>query len=78
MEAEGIDLGISLSWKWERFNWATSVSLIVPLKVRTEARLGQVTTLAKRLSLEHMTLQYKFPKYRYGKMDWLREQGADR
>lgn len=78
MEAEEIDLWISLLWKWVRLNWAMSVSLIVPLKVRNEARLGQVATMAKRLSLEHMTLQYKFPKYRYDKMDWLREQGADR
>lgn len=77
IEAEGIDLEISLSWKRERLNWATGVSLIVPLEVRNEEELGQVVALAKRLLLGQTTLQNEFPEYRYGKTDWLREQGTD-
>jgi len=58
-------------------NWATGVSLIVPLEVRNEEELGQVAALAKRLLLGQTTLQNEFPEYRYGKTDWLREQGTD-
>lgn len=77
IEAEGIDLEVSLSWKRERLNWATGVSLIVPFEVRNEEELGQVAALAKRLLLGQTTLQNEFLKYRYGKTDWLREQGTD-
>lgn len=77
IEAEGIDLEVSLSWKRERLNWATGVSLIVPLEVRNEEELGQVAALAKRSLLGQTTLQNEFPEYRYGKTDWLREQGTD-
>ena len=76
MEAEGIDLDVSPSWKRERLNWATGVSLIVPLEVRNEAELAQVATVAKRLLLGQTTLENEFPEYRYGKADWLREQEA--
>ena len=74
MEAEGIDLDVSLSWKPERLNWATGVSLIVPLEVRNEDELAQVATLARQLLLGQTTLQNEFPDYRYGKADWLRER----
>ena len=74
MEAEGIDLDVSAAWKRERLNWATGISLIVPLEVRNEAELALVASLAKRLLLGQTTLQNEFPNFRYGKADWLREQ----
>ena len=58
MEAEGVDLDVSPSWKRERLNWATGVSLIVPLEVRNEAELAQIATVAKALfakSVEWLT-----------------------
>lgn len=76
MEAEGIELDVTLSWKRERLNWATGVSLVVPLEVRNEAELAQVASLARRLLLGQTTLQNEFPDYRYGKADWLREKEA--
>ena len=76
MEAEGVDLDVSPSWKRERLNWATGVSLIVPLEVRNEAELAQIATVAKRLLLGQTTLENEFPEYRYGKADRLREQEA--
>ncbi|MFH1657909.1 MAG: hypothetical protein ABIG35_01225 [Pseudomonadota bacterium] len=78
MEAEGIDLDVSLSWKRERLNWATGVGLVVPLEVRNEAELAQVASLARRLLLGQATLQNEFPDYRYDKADWLSEQEARR
>ncbi len=77
MEAEVIDLEVSPSWKRERLNWATGVSLIVPLEVRNEEELRQVAALAKPLLLGHTTLQIEFSEYRYGKTDWLCEQEID-
>lgn len=77
MEAEGIDLEVSASWKRERLDWAIGVSLIVPLEVRNESELAQVASLARRLLLGQTTLPIEFPEYQYGKADWLREQGAD-
>ncbi len=74
MESEGIDLEVNASWKRERLNWATGVSLIVPLEVRNEDELAQVAFLARRLLLGQTTLQNEFPDYQYGKADWLREQ----
>ena len=74
MEAEGIDLDVSTSWKRERLNWATGVSLVVPLEVRNETELAQVASMARRLLLGQTTLQNEFPDYRYGRADWLREQ----
>lgn len=74
MESEGIDLAVSLSWKRERLNWATGVSLVVPLEVRSEDELAQVAALARRLLLGQTTLQNEFPDYRYEKADWLRER----
>ena len=76
LEAEGIDLDVSLSWKRERLNWATGVSLVVPLEVRNETELAQVASLARQLLLGQTTLQTEFPDYRYGKADWLREREA--
>lgn len=78
MEAEGIDLDVSVSWKRERLSWATGVGLIVPLEVRNEAELAQVASLAKRLLLGQTTLQNEFPEFRYGKADWLKEQEENR
>lgn len=74
MEAEGIDLDVSTSWKRERLNWATGVSLVVPLEVRNETELAQLASMARRLLLGQTTLQNEFPDYRYGRADWLREQ----
>ena len=74
MEAEGVDLEVNTSWKRERLNWATGVSLIVPLEVRNEDELAQVASLARQLLLGQTTLQNEFPDFRYGKADWLKEQ----
>jgi hypothetical protein len=76
MEAEGIDLEVSVSWKRERLNWATGVSLIVPLEVRNEGELAQVASLARRLLLGQTALVTEFPDYHYGKSDWLKEQNG--
>lgn len=76
MEAEGIDIDVPPSWKRERLNWATGVSLVVPLEVRNEVELVQVASLARQLLLGRTTLQNEFPDYLYGKADWLREQGT--
>lgn len=74
LTVEGIDLAVNVSWKRERLNWATGISLIVPLEVRNETDLAQIATLARRLLLGQATLQNEFPEYRYGKANWLREQ----
>jgi len=54
--------------------WRTGVSLVVPLEVRNEAELTLVAKLARRLMLCQTTLEAEFPGYRYGQVDWLREQ----
>jgi len=74
MAAEGIDFDVATSWTRERLNWATGISLVVPLEVRNEAELALVAGLARRLILGQTTLDAEFPGYRYGKADWLREQ----
>jgi hypothetical protein len=74
MADEGIDFDVATSWKRERLNWATGISLVVPLEVRSEAELAVVAGLARRLILGQTTLDAEFPGYRYGKADWLREQ----
>lgn len=73
---EGIDLDIKASWKRERLNWATGVSLIVPLEVRNESELAQLAHLARQLLLGQTTLEKEFPDYQYGKAEWLKEQEA--
>jgi hypothetical protein len=55
--------------------WRTGVSLVVPLEVRSEAELALVAKLARRLMLGQTTLEAEFPGYRFGKTDWLHEQG---
>jgi len=71
---EGIDLDVSISWKWERLTWAMGVSLVAPLDVRNEGELASVANLARRLILGQTTLKSEFPGYNYGRTDWLREQ----
>ncbi|WP_241839299.1 hypothetical protein [Rhodoferax antarcticus] len=75
LSAEGIDLDVPVSWKWERLNWAMGISLVAPLEVRNEAELAVVANLARRLILGQTTLGAEFSGYRYGRSDWLREQG---
>ncbi|RJG02638.1 hypothetical protein [Noviherbaspirillum sedimenti] len=76
LTAEGIDLEVNASWKRERLNWATGISLIVPLEVRNEVELAQVASLARRLLVGQTTLEKEFPGYRYGKNEWIKEQKA--
>lgn len=71
---EGIDLDVSISWKWERLTWAMGVGLVAPLEVRNEGELASVANLARRLILGKTTLKAEFPGYGYGRTDWLREQ----
>ena len=61
------------------FVLATSVCecgtrLVVPLEVCSETELTFVAKLARRLMLGQTTLEAEFPGYRYGQVDWLREQ----
>lgn len=76
LTAEGIDLEIKASWTRERMNWATGISLIVPLEVRNKAELAQVASLARRLIVGKTTLETEFPAYRYGKNEWRKEHEA--
>ena len=75
LSAEGIDLDVPISWKWERLNWAMGVSLVAPMEVRNEGDLALLANLARRLILGKTTLDVEFPGYRYDRTDWLREQG---
>jgi hypothetical protein len=77
LQATGIESEVALSWKRERLNWATGVSLVAPLEVRNEAVLAWVAALARRLVLGQTTLEAEFPAYRYGRSDWLHEQKTD-
>lgn len=74
LSKDGIDFEVTTSCKRERLSWATGVSLVVPLEVRSETELALVKNLARRLMLGQTTLEAEFPGYRYGKADWLREQ----
>lgn len=74
LEAVGINLDITLSWKGERLTWAMGMSLVAPLEVRNEGELSAVASLARRLVLGQTTLAVEFPGYRYGRADWLLEQ----
>ena len=74
MEVEGIEFDVATSWKRERLDWATGIGLVVPLEVRNEAELALVAALARRLILGQTTMEAEFPGYRYGRVDWLREQ----
>jgi len=60
MVSEGIDFDVVTSWKRERLNWATGISLVVPLEVSNEAELELVADLARRLILGQTTLEFSF------------------
>ncbi len=75
LSRDGIDFEVTTSWTRERLSWATGVSLVVPLEVRSETELAFVAKLARRLMLGQTMLEAEFPGYRFGKTDWLREQG---
>ena len=72
LSAEGIDLDVPTSWKWERLRWAMGVSLVAPMEVRNEGDLTLLASLARRLVLGQTTLEAEFPGYRYDRTDWLR------
>lgn len=74
LASEGIDFDVHTSWKRERLTWATGITLVAPMEVRSEAELAKVANLTRRLILGQTTLEREFPGYRYGKADWLREQ----
>jgi hypothetical protein len=73
LTTEGIDRVVTPSWKVERLNWATGISLVAPLEVRNEDELAAVAKLARHLLLRETTLNAEFPDYRYSRADWLRE-----
>lgn len=72
----GIALEVLPSWTREPLTWATGVSLVAPLDVRNEDELASLARLSRHLILGKTTLNAEFPGYRYGRNDWLREQGA--
>ncbi len=74
LSRDGIDFEVTTSWTRERLSWVTGVSLVVPLEVRSETEVTFVAKLARRLMLGQTTLEAEFPGYRYGQVDWLREQ----
>ncbi len=74
LTVEGIDLEIPARWMRERLDWATGITLVCPLEARSEAELIEVASLARRLLLGQTTLEREFPRYQYGKADWLKEQ----
>jgi hypothetical protein len=74
LSAQGIDLSLKASWKWERLTWAMGVSLVAPIEVRSEVELAEVANLARRLILGQTKLETEFPDYVYSREDWLREQ----
>lgn len=76
LSTEGIALEVAPAWKRERLPWAMGVTLIAPLDVRHEDELASLARLARHLMLGRTTLDAEFPGYRYGRDDWLREQGA--
>ncbi len=74
LRAEGIEFDVAHSWKRERLNWATGISLVAPMEVRNQTELALVAKLARRLILGQTTLEAEFPCYRYSKAQWLQEQ----
>jgi hypothetical protein len=73
LSGEGTDFEVAPSWTWKRTNWAMSVSLTAPLEVRDEQELAHVAQLALRLIKWQTTLESEFPRYRYGREDWIHE-----
>lgn len=71
---EGIDMEVRASWRREPLYWATGVSLVVPLEVRSEKELIDVARLARRLLLGEVSLDHEYPDYAYGKSNWLQER----
>lgn len=73
MESEGIDLVVRPSMSVGIFPNCRGVNLCVPIEVRNEKELGELTALAKRLIKGETTLAKEFPDYQYGREDWLLE-----
>jgi hypothetical protein len=78
MAAEGIDFDVATSWKRERLNWATGISLVVPLEVRNEDDLAAIAQLARRILLGKTTVEETFPDYCYKRSDWVLEQKSEK
>lgn len=76
LQIAGIDLDVFASWKRIGLDWATAVSLVVPMKVNNEVHVAQIALLARKLLLGQTTLKIEFPNYSYGKKEWLEEQCA--
>lgn len=76
LSVEGIDLAVRASWMRERLKWATGITLVCPLEVRSEAELIVLASLARRLLLGQTTLEQEFPRYQYDKANWRKEQVA--
>lgn len=76
LSGEGIEFEVAASWGRQRLDWATGISLVVPMEVRNETELAMLAKLARRLILGQTTLDAEFPAYRYSKADWLRERAA--
>lgn len=74
LSAQGIECDVTVSWKRTRMSWATGVSMVAPIEVRSEAELLEVANLARRLLKQEITLKDAFPDFCYGRNDWLREQ----
>lgn len=74
LQHDGIDFDVKLSWHRERLPWATGISLVAPLEVRSEEELKSVADLARQLLRNQTTLEQEFPDYRYGKDQWLAER----
>lgn len=70
----GIDLKVSPSWKWKRYEHCMGIDLVAPVEVRNEQELAQLAELARQLVNGQTTLAERFPGAVYGQSDWLREQ----
>lgn len=73
LSEQGIDFEVRPSWTRKRLPWATGVSLIAPLEVRSKADIGIVADLARQLLLGKTSLEQEFPAYQYTQADWLAE-----
>lgn len=73
LTVEGIDMEVSPSWRLEQLKWATGISLVAPLEVRSETELAALAALARRLVRQETTLQKEFPGNSYARADWVRE-----
>ena len=73
LAADGIDMEVAPSWRLEQLKWATGISLVAPLEVRSETELAALAALARRLVRRETTLQTEFPGNGYARIDWVRE-----